>query len=276
MQPCIISASNDLIQFWNKQNVNENDFFTCVRGEWRLPNDKKMEVTLKILKKEKILKHPLDFMNLADEWCNLNSNEIVRLHGITFKDPISMVMEATNFGPLDEFLRSHTIEQVDFVCLIDAAHSLVRALHYLQDLKIIHGRIRCSTLQVSNYEGTNTLVVKLGDRGFPRRLTNRDIPWIPVEHFADLKEATKDSNADIWAVATTLWEIFSRGTKIRLVNPIDFFMNGKRLAPTKEMNGIPAFFMIYKIMQEGWHAEPEKRFSPQLVLGTLFDASKIS
>jgi Janus kinase 2 len=246
-----------------------------MRGEWKLPGDKKLEVTLKILKAQKIDKHLLDFMSLTDKWCKLDSNEIVRIYGITLQQPIAMVIESINMGPLDEFLRVRSREQLGFVCLIDAAYALVRALHYLQEHKIVHGRIRCSTLQVAKFEGKTNLVVKLGDPGFARPFTKADMPWIPVEHFDHLEGSKNDLKAEIWAATTTLWEIFSRGAKIDIANPKEFFAHGRRLPPPEEtivdnmeVRG------LYAIMREGWDADPDKRFSPQLIFARLISASK--
>lgn len=37
------------------------------------------------------------------------------------------------------------------------------------------------------------------------------IPWIPYEYHHSLENARLDFKAEVWAYATTLWEIFSRG-----------------------------------------------------------------
>jgi Janus kinase 2 len=274
LKPRIISASEDLLLFKDSQHEEESGCFTRMRGEWKLPDDKKLEVTLKILKAQKIEKHLLDFMSLTDKWCKLDSNEIVRMYGVTLQQPIGMVMESVNLGPLDVFLRERSRDQVGFVCLVDAAYTLVRALHYLQERKIIHGRIRCSALQVAKFGPPNYLVVKLGDPGFARPLTKGDIPWIPVEYFDHLEGAKKEMKAEIWAAATTMWEIFSRGARIDWIQrPKEYFAHGIRLPPPEELKANNQED-LYGIMREGWDADPDKRFSPQLIFARLIGASE--
>lgn len=98
-----------------------------MHADWILPEDKKLDVTLKILHKEE---HLLDFMKLADKWSNLCSPELIKMYGFTLSSPQTLVMESLKMGPLDEFLRSAR-KSVNLTCLIDAAYSLARALHYL-------------------------------------------------------------------------------------------------------------------------------------------------
>lgn len=47
------------------------------------------------------------------------------------------------------------------------------------------------------------------------------IPWIPPEFYTDLASAKKSLQADIWALATTMWEIFSKGISITAYTNID-------------------------------------------------------
>lgn len=37
------------------------------------------------------------------------------------------------------------------------------------------------------------------------------LPWIPFEYHSNPNRARTDFKAEIWAYATTIWEIFSRG-----------------------------------------------------------------
>lgn len=105
-------------------------------------------------------------MRLAEKWSGLNSPELIKMYGFTLSAPHTLVIESTKFGPFDEFLRSHSKHSISVVALIESAYSLARALHYLQENNIIHGRIRCSTLQVIRYDLPNMLLVRLGDPGF--------------------------------------------------------------------------------------------------------------
>lgn len=166
--PQLINGEQDLQLYKNTQRQCEGGILTQMRADWKLPGDKKLEVTLKMLRHEKLEYLP-EFLKLAHKWATLSSSEIIKLYGITIHQPIAMVMESTKFGPLDEFLRAHP--NISKVCLIDAAYSLARALHYLQENGIIHGKIRCSTLHVVKFVPPNLLEVKLGDPGFQKKLT---------------------------------------------------------------------------------------------------------
>lgn len=143
-----------------------------------------------------------------------------------------------------------------------------------QEKRIIHGRLRCSSLEVIQFERDNTFEVKLADPGLPRDYTIHDVPWIPIEDYDDLKYSQKNLKADIWAYATTLWEIFSRGASpftINMQNPIDYFKNGNRLPRPKECEALPR---IYELMKSGWDPEPEKRFAPQTIFYRLSEISE--
>lgn len=71
-------------------------------------------------------------MAVAEKWSVLNSPELIKLYGFTLSSPPTFVIESIKQGPLDEFLRGHN--DVNVGCMIDAAHSLARALHYLVSL----------------------------------------------------------------------------------------------------------------------------------------------
>lgn len=96
------------------------------------------------------------------------------MYGFTLSAPHTMVIESTRLGPLDEFLQSHSTHAISMVALIESAYSLARALHYLHEKNIIHGRIRCSTLQVIRFDSPNTLLVRLGDPGFQKTYSKNE------------------------------------------------------------------------------------------------------
>lgn len=109
-------------------------------------------------------------MRLAEKWSNLFSPELIKMYGFTLTSPYTLVMESTRLGSLDEFLqRQHPLVSVKN--LIEASLTLARALHYLQENNIIHGRIRCASLHVIRCDEDN-LVVRLGDPGFRKSYTN--------------------------------------------------------------------------------------------------------
>lgn len=115
-------------------------------------------------------------MRLAEKWSSLESSELIKMYGFTLSAPHTLVIESTKLGPLDEFLQLKTpkLGVVSIIGLIDTAYSLTRALYYLQENNIIHGRIRCSSLHVIRFEEPNMLVVRLGDPGLHKTYTKNE------------------------------------------------------------------------------------------------------
>lgn len=124
------------------------------------------------------------------------------------------------------------------------------------------------------FDPNGKFVVKLGDPGVPLDLTISDVPWIAIEDYDDFPASRKNLKGDIWAYATTLWQIFSYGVLLTLQNPVQFFRNGQR--PTKpDECKTDAMKGIYDLMMKGWDEDPEKRFSPQRIFSTLVDAREL-
>lgn len=130
--PLVLNAIEDLRLYkWEEKNFGDG-VFTRMKAEHIQPGRKNTEVTLKILKPTEVATRLADFMKLADKWAKLDLSEIVRMHGVTLQNPISLVLESIKFGPLDEFLRSHRYRKhIILLNLVETAYSLAKALHYL-------------------------------------------------------------------------------------------------------------------------------------------------
>lgn len=113
--------------------------------------------------------------------------------------------------------------------------------------------------------------MKLGDPGLPTEYSVQDVPWIPIEDYSDFSASRKNLKGDIWAYATTLWEVFSRGAQLKLQNPVQFFTSGERPQKPDDCAMLPG---IHDLMIRGWDVDPEKRFSPQKIFSRLLEASK--
>lgn len=87
-----------------------------------------------------------------------------------------------------------------------------------------------------------------------------------------MEEARKNFKGEIWAYATTLWEIFSHGAVPNVPNPVQFFLNGERPIKPPETSQCP---VLYDIMIRGWDAEPDRRFAPQNIFSRLSGASEL-
>lgn len=44
------------------------------------------------------------------------------------------------------------------------------------------------------------------------------IHWLPLEYFSNFEQAKNSPSADIWAFATTVWEIYMEGETERFFN----------------------------------------------------------
>lgn len=120
-------------------------------------------------------------MCLAEKWSNLFSSELIKMFGFTLSPPHTLVIESTKLGSLDVFLHRPVGQSISIVGLIDATYSLARALHYLQENNVIHGRIRCASLYVIRYEVPNMLLVRLGDSGFQKTYTTNEYAYTFVK-----------------------------------------------------------------------------------------------
>lgn len=137
-------------------------------------------------------------------------------------------------------------------------HALVRAVVYLRGNNFVHGYIRCSALQVVKFQSPKTLVVKLADPGFNRHYKEEDKPWIPFEYHDNLEGSKADPYAELWAFATTVWEIFSRGRALDKVRVDKLRENYSRFGGILPLPSKDCPTQIFATILEGWSRDPEK------------------
>jgi Protein tyrosine and serine/threonine kinase len=130
--PLLLNAVDDLLLYKWEQRDFCDGIFTRMKAQYNRSNGKKVEVTLKILKPSEVATRLGDFVKLADKWAKIDLSEIVRMHGLTLHQPIALVLESINIGPLDEVLRSHKYRKdIKLLNLVETAFSLAKALHFL-------------------------------------------------------------------------------------------------------------------------------------------------
>uniref|UniRef100_A0A182JDY1 Protein kinase domain-containing protein n=1 Tax=Anopheles atroparvus TaxID=41427 RepID=A0A182JDY1_ANOAO len=274
----IINAAKELVVNRNASEDESDGFTKRTRADLLLPNNSKMEVTLKLLKNDREGEYLKDFLQMAGLWASIDSIDIIKLYGMTLCKPITMVLEYPRHGRLDEFLRRR--RTIRAKALVEVGHSLARALYYLQKHGIIHGHIRCSTMQVTHYDPEeHRITAKLGDPGMhgQRRLTKEDLLWIPYE-YQDLSEDSmaklrQDPATDVWSCTSALWEIFSRGRKMHVHRPAEFLPSRKWLqtmAPELKDSK-----QIYECFSYGWNTDPDKRLDAQKIVGRLVHAQQM-
>ncbi|XP_020283323.1 tyrosine-protein kinase JAK2 [Pseudomyrmex gracilis] len=247
--------------FRNEENLTRHKVTQLHRATWRVAKGKKVDVLLKILKTEEN-SYTKEFLELADKWGQLRSSALVRLYGVTMAPSIGMVLELSTLGPLDKYLSSNS-QIIQIADLLDATSCLATAVWHLEENDVVHGNIRCKRILVHEHTETK-FTVKLGDPGL-YTYTADDIHWIPPECHKNLESAKNSFQADIWALGTTIWEIFSKGTpplRYPDVNIVKmFYENGERLPPPK---GCPK--EIYNLMRECWGDKGKSRKQPQAIM----------
>jgi Janus kinase 2 len=259
--PLCISCK-DLQVFKGQKKEGSRGFTMTYRTMWKVTKGKKIEVAMKILKQESCDKYLKEFLELAGQYAYLQSSAIVRLYGITLSSNVSLVLEYFRLGPLDQYLRNNKgiLKKVD---LIEAASNVASALWHLKENGIVHGNIRCRKLMVSSHD-ENSFTVKLTDPGIHITYTSKDVHWVPVECYAKLDYAKRSTAADVWAFATTLWEIFTLGEEIKITDHVEamrWYVSGKRLPQPSLCDKD-----IYDLMRECWDADPHRRKQPQAVM----------
>ncbi|XP_046425755.1 tyrosine-protein kinase hopscotch isoform X1 [Neodiprion fabricii] len=236
---------------------------TSYRAMWRIAKGKKLGVAIKILEEEES-GMTREFFQLAGKWGQLRSTAIARLYGLMLAPAVGMVLELVRYGPLDVYLQTHASTQtIKTVDMVEAAACLATALWHLEENGVVHGNIRCRKLLVHTHNA-NSLVVKLADPGL-FSYTQADVHWLPPECYGNAELAKRSSQADVWALATTFWQIFSRGAPIPPHKDIDsvkrYYSSGKRLPMP---SGCPA--EVYKLMLECWGEGGGSRKQPQAVM----------
>lgn len=227
---------------------------------WRISEQVKMDVALKFLKpayREKYLK---EFLDVAGKWADVRSGAIVRLLGVTLSRFVAIVTEFFPLGPLDSYLQMNkkTLQEVD---LVEAATNIANAVWHLEGEGIIHGYIRAHKVLVASHT-ESTFSVRLADPGIHTGYTDHDYHWIPPEHYSNLQNLSNFSSADVWALGTTVWQLFSYGQQ-----PPDnfdirnFYLSGKRLDKPRHCSN-----EVYNLMVECWHHDPDQRKKPQAAM----------
>ncbi|XP_062138602.1 tyrosine-protein kinase hopscotch isoform X2 [Drosophila sulfurigaster albostrigata] len=256
----IFNPKTDLQWYRDSINHSDDDKVFTMRGDWiQQGSFKDVPVTMKMLKYDANFQ---EFTQLAHTWSLIQSPQFIKLYGLTLSVPYTMVMEYSKYGPLNKFLLAH--RDLSMYCLLDVMHGLVRGMHYLEDNKIIHSYIRCANLYVTKYEPEKyVLDAKISDPGYPRPYKQSDSAWIPIKYYNHLEAAKQDSSTQLWAFATTIYEIFSRGQCAPdRMKQRDLIRNRsidggilkplhQRLCPTE----------MYNTIMDGWSDDPEKRFS---------------
>ncbi|XP_059060811.1 tyrosine-protein kinase hopscotch [Achroia grisella] len=230
---------------------------TC-KAIWKIDETKKLIVAFKALQKDEQLK---GFMNLASKYVNIQSSSIVRLYGMTFNSPTALVLEYMPYGPLNEYLKSN-VGKVKATELLKVSASVARALWDLSEAGVVHGRLRCRRLLLAA-AAPDRLIVKLAGPSL-RPYTADDVHWMPIEFFDDMNLAKRSVVGDIWAFATTIWEVFSNGLSPLETNPVMTAISYKRGNRLMQPRCCPP--EVWTLVLQCWQSSPLR---PQEIMRDL-------
>ncbi|CAK1584643.1 unnamed protein product [Parnassius mnemosyne] len=243
--------NKDILLYTGSEKMGSENITATYKALWKLDETKKLVVAFKTLQRDKAADYLKDFIELASKWACVQSGSIVRLYGVTLSSPTAMVLEYLPYGPFDDYLREHG-ERVKLLQLKKVCAGLARALWDLSEAGVAHGGLRCRRLLLAACT-PDRLVVKLAGPTL-RTYTSQDVHWIPVEFYSDLNLAKRSVVADIWAFATTLWEIFSYGQSPNDTNPVltarSYEMGDRLLRPAR----CPS--EVWALMRQCWQSDP--------------------
>ncbi|KAJ2948409.1 hypothetical protein O0L34_g7648 [Tuta absoluta] len=236
----------------SSEKVGSESITTTYKALWRLDETKKLVVAYKCLQKEKAQDHLKDFIELASKWSCIQSCAIVRLYGVTLSSPTALVLEYLPYGPFDVYLRQNE-KSITEIHLKKVAASLARALWDLSEAGVVHGYIRCRRLLVHAHDD-DRIVVKLSGPALSQYRPMLDVHWMPVEFYSDMNMARRSVVGDIWAFATTLWEIFSYGRSPADLNPVYTAKSYERGDRLLRPNKCPS--EMWQIITACWESDP--------------------
>ncbi|XP_043204209.1 tyrosine-protein kinase hopscotch-like [Amphibalanus amphitrite] len=260
-QPLCIPANS--LKLYTGRAAEVYGRYTVVqRAQWHTSSGTTRQVAVKRLQQHLTKEHLQDFIDSVSAALQWTCDAVVQFRGVCLTQAVSLVMDWYPLGPLDSYLaeNKHTLMEVD---LVEAGTYLAKALWYLDEQGVTHGKLRCRNVLVSS-RAENKFHVRLADPGL-RLYTQNDLHWVPVEYFDQLQSVAYSSAADVWSYGTTLWEIFSYGQTPLEGEDLDMakqlYQRGGRLPPP---NGCPRD--IYRLMCDCWHHMPHNRKTPQAIM----------
>lgn len=95
------------------------------------------------------------------------------------------------------------------------------------------------------------------------------LAWIPFEYHNNLCTTKKSYDIDLWAFATTVWEIFARGKTIGTVTSEFLRQNYNNCGGILPVPSDDCPYEMTQVMMDGWSMEPEKNFNHMQIFQRL-------
>ncbi|XP_050438365.1 tyrosine-protein kinase hopscotch-like isoform X2 [Adelges cooleyi] len=259
--------SSDSIELIKTKNTKDHPLIKVQLATWSKFKKNDSTVVLKLFKDGvNVEMHLKELLSLSKQWGFISSRAVVRFLGLCMDSPTALVSEYFPLGPLDAYLRKNE-DTIYYKHLVESATYMATALLDMETAGFVHGKIRCHKFVVAEHTAKN-FVVKLTDPGIHTCYTCYDLYWIPVEFYDSMELAKTSPEADVWALSSTLWELFSYGIELPEVHTIESFkkkyeQNGKMPQPDSCTDD------IYHIMSDCWDIKPFNRKKPQTILRDL-------
>ena len=238
-------------------------------GVWSKSKYQKVDVAIKQLKPEHFKTNSilLDFIKASHAAMRWNHDTLRKVHAFSLAT-MTMVMEFYPLGALTEYIR-YNKEKIHIVDLVEAATSLAKALWYLEEHNLVHGNIQCDKLFVVSHDPGNSFKIRLGEPGIPDFKRANQIYWMPLQMLCqgELSWEKCNTKSDVWAFATTLWQIFCDGQD-PLPNPFHNFdgSSGNFLLPQPPSLRGTLGQIYYEVMLNCWQPDIKQQKAPQAIM----------
>lgn len=193
-----------------------------------------------------------------EDWAVVKHSLFAETIGISFMGS-PLIQEYFDKGRLDEYLSNdnHAITELEIHSIVG---QLAFAVVYLQEKQIIHGKLRCHNVFIHKL---NPIKIKITDP-FGTVDGLKDKAFLPPEYFGLNGVVTLqqfDRSIDLWALGTTLWQVFSRGKR----PPHNTFAN--KLEKPESCKDA-----TWTVIQSCWVVNPCCQISSQTVYRDLKDS----